>query len=239
MDSIGSDPIADSTENAEPVLRAVDMDVRMEDDSVPEESDITYHQEVMTGYENKPIVPTYDWADPLPSRCAHGAETNETISFVPKQIASANAKDRSAIIHKSPPVNNYKVASAKMLSIPTSSIPERVVYKPTSICNSSPHIAKDPKAFAKTNLACSTLCNKLVTFHESNKNPDPGLVNNIKSFAVYVDDESLPWLMHDTTSDYMGFNYLAHIKGEKVVGGMVSPAMPSTNFSVAWPIVRL
>ena len=60
MDSIGSDPVADSTENVEPVPRAVDMDVRMEDDSVPEESDIAYHQEVMTGYENKPIVPISD-----------------------------------------------------------------------------------------------------------------------------------------------------------------------------------
>ena len=62
-----------------PIPRAVDNDVRMED-SVPEESDIACHQEVMTGYGNKPIVPTSDGAEPLPSRCAHDAESNETIT---------------------------------------------------------------------------------------------------------------------------------------------------------------
>ena len=58
MDSICSDPEADSTENAKPIPRAVDTDVRMEDDSVPKESYIAYVQEVIMGYENKPIVPT-------------------------------------------------------------------------------------------------------------------------------------------------------------------------------------
>ena len=58
-------------------------DLRMKDDSVPEESDIAYRQEVMTGYENKPIVPTSRGVEPLPRRCAQGAEVNGTISFIP------------------------------------------------------------------------------------------------------------------------------------------------------------
>ena len=93
MDYIGSDPIADSTDDT------VKEDVRMEDDSVPEESDITYHQEVMTGYENNPIVPTSHGVEPLTRRCSQGAEVNEAISFVPKQIASTSEKARSSIIH--------------------------------------------------------------------------------------------------------------------------------------------
>ena len=139
-DAIGTDIEPGCTSHYKPEPRAVDKDVRMEDDSVPEESHIACHQEVMTGYENKPIVPTSRGVEPLPIRCTHGAESNETISFIPKQIASENAKDRSSIIHKSPQVNYYEIASAKV-SNPTSSDPERVVYKPTSICNMSPRIA--------------------------------------------------------------------------------------------------
>ena len=241
-DAIGTDIEPGCTSHYKPEPRVVDVrmeddsvpeesnkDVRMEDDSVPEESNIACHQEVMTGYENKPIVPTSRGVEPRPTRCAHGAESNETISFIPKQIASENAKDRSSIIHKSPQVNYYEIASAKV-SNPTSSDPERVVYKPTSICNMSPRIATDPKASVHTNLFCSTLCNKLATFHESNKNPDPGLVDNVESSAVYVDDESLP-LANDTTFEYMGFNHLAYIKGEKITGDVVYPATPPANFS--------
>ena len=47
---------------------------------------------------------------------------------------------------------------------------------------------------------------------------------------VYVDDESLP-LAYDTTSDYMGFNHLAHIKGEKITGDVIYPVTPPVNFS--------
>ena len=54
----------------------------MEENSVPEESDIAFHQEVMTGYENKPIVPTSDGAEPLPSRCAHGVENNKRLVLI-------------------------------------------------------------------------------------------------------------------------------------------------------------
>ena len=64
----------------------MDTDASMEPYSVPEESDIAYHQEFMTG--NKPIVPTSCGVEPLHRCCAPGAETNETISFIPKQIAS-------------------------------------------------------------------------------------------------------------------------------------------------------
>ena len=107
-----------------------------------EESDIAYHQEVMTGYENNPIVPTSHGVEPLTRRCSQGAEVNEAISFVPKQIASANNKDRSSIIYQSPLVNHYEIASA-IRSIPMSPDPERVAYKSTPICNTSPHYAKD------------------------------------------------------------------------------------------------
>ena len=48
-------------------------------------------------------------------------------------------------------MNDYEIASAKVSS-PSSSVPERVVYEPTSICDTSPRIAKDPKASAKNNL---------------------------------------------------------------------------------------
>ena len=58
-------------------------DLRMKDDSVPEESDIAYRQEVMTGYENKPILPTSLGVEPLPRRYAQGAEVNGTISIIP------------------------------------------------------------------------------------------------------------------------------------------------------------
>ena len=68
---------------SKPIPRAVDNDVRMED-FVPEESDIACYQEVMTGYENKPIVLTSWEVEPLQRHCAPGAECNETISFVPK-----------------------------------------------------------------------------------------------------------------------------------------------------------
>ena len=134
-----------------------------------------------------------------------------------------------SIIHKLPLVNDYEIASAKVL-YSTSSDPERGAYKPTSICNKSLRIATDSKASAHTNLACSTLCNKLATFQDSNnKNPDPGLVDNMKSSAVYVDDESLP-LAYDTTSEYMGFNHLAHIKGEKVDSDIVYPGYTVHQF---------
>ena len=82
IDSIGSDPVVNSNENVESIPRAVNKDVRMEDNSVPEESDIACHQEVMTGYENKPIVPTSDGAEPLPRRCAPGAESNERLVLI-------------------------------------------------------------------------------------------------------------------------------------------------------------
>ena len=43
-------------------------------------------------------------------------------------------------------------------------------------------VTKDPKASTITNLKCSTQC-KLAT-SASNKNPDPGIVNNVKSSVV-------------------------------------------------------
>ena len=96
----------------------------------------------------------------------------------------------------------------------------------------SPHIASDLKFSTTTNLACSALCNKLPTFqYSSNKHLDPGSVDNIESSTVYVDDESLP-LAYDATSDYMGFNHLAHIKGEKAVVGVIYPVTATTNFSI-------
>ena len=66
----------------------------------------------------------------------------------------------------------------------------------------------------------------------SNKIHDLGLVDSIKSSAVIIDDLSLP-LACDTTSDYMGFNHLAYIKGEKVAGGMMiyPPVLSPINFS--------
>ena len=88
----------------------------MEENSVPEESDIAFHQEVMTGYENKPIVPTSDGAEPLPSRCAHGAENNKRLVLILNKFASANDKDRSSIIHTLPHMNDYEITSAILLS---------------------------------------------------------------------------------------------------------------------------
>ena len=63
----------------------------------------------MTGCYN-PIILTSGGVEQLPSRCAHGADNNETISFDPKQIASANNESRSSIIHKLPLVNDYQIA---------------------------------------------------------------------------------------------------------------------------------
>ena len=83
----------------------MDMDVKMEGNSAPEESDIVYNPEVMTGYCYNPVVPTSGGVEPLASRCAHGADNNETISFDPKQIASADNENRSSIIHALPHVN--------------------------------------------------------------------------------------------------------------------------------------
>ena len=108
-------------------------------------------------------------------------------------------------------MNDSDIASAKVVNL-TCSIPEHVIYKPTSICNTSPRYAMVSTASAITNLACSTQCSRLATFQPlSNKNPDPGSVDNVEWSTVYVDEESLP-LAYDTTSEYMGFNHLAHIK---------------------------
>ena len=93
----------------------------------------------------------------------------------------------------------------------------------------------DPKASAISNLICSTQSNKLATFAsasaENNKIPDPGLECSIKPSIGLLDDMSLP-LALDSTSDLMGFNHLAHIKGEKIVGGMIYPVTPPANFSM-------
>ena len=152
----------------------------------------------MTGYCYNPVVPTSGGVEPLPSRCAHGADNNETISFDPKRIASAKNENRLSIIRKSPLANDYKIASAK------------------------------------TNLYCRTQCNKLATVHKSNKSnkiPDPGLACSVKPSVVLFDDMSL-LLALDSTSDHMGSNHLAHMKGEKITGDVVYPVTPPANFSL-------
>ena len=130
----------DSKESQKPIPRAMDMDVKMEDNSVPEESDIVYDPEVMTGYCYNPVVPTSGGVEPLASRCAHGADNNETISFDPKQIASTNVRQNS-----------------------TSSDPERVAYDLSINCDTSPRNTRVPNASEITNLTCSTQGNKLAT----------------------------------------------------------------------------
>ena len=232
MDAMNAEQEARQREKNKLIPRAVDTDARMEDDSVLEESDIACHQEVMTGYKNKPIVPTSCGVEPLCRRCAPCAECNETISFVPKQIASANIQERSSIIHKSPLVNDYEIASAKVRNL-TCSIPERVIYKPISICNTSPRYATDPRASAITNLACRTQCRRLATFYGIEQNSEPGLFDGSKSSYMYVDDDWSLSLAQHTTSDYIGFNHLAHIKGEKITGDMIYPVTPPVDFSGA------
>ena len=54
-----------------------------------------------------------------------------------------------------------------------------------------------------------------------------------------MNDESLP-LAYDTTSEYMGFNHLAHIKGEKVSNAVVYPATPApADFSLTIDFLTL
>ena len=128
-------------------------------------------------------------------------------------------------------MNEFEIASANVRQNSTSSDLERVAYDSTTICDTSPRIAIDPKASTITNLTCSTQCNKLATsvsVTSKNKTPNPGLECNDES---WFDDMSLP-LEIDSTSDHIGFNHLAHINGEKAVVGVIYPVTATTNFSI-------